>query len=96
MQEQNYSTQWKDLRMRIATFFVSWIGGFFALATLSSTFKNVGGWFGVLWFIAFFVAGGRWSSFPCPRCGKKFFKPSAWSVNQLIDKCPHCGLQKWS
>lgn len=49
-------------------------------------------------FLAFLVwasvtcyASYRAVSFPCPRCGKRFFP-----VHQFARKCPYCGLPKWA
>src|SRR2546425_159510 len=95
-QEPDYSKQWDDLRSRIATFFGCWIGGFCIIALISSIIRGNAIYLFPLWAFAFFVSGARWSLFPCPRCKRQLFKPSAWSVNQLLGTCPHCGLKKWT
>jgi hypothetical protein len=94
--ELDYSKQWDDLRARIGTFFSCWLGGFFIMAVLSRIIRDNVVYAFPLWAIGFIVSGWHWSLFPCPRCKKQFFKPSAWSVNQLLGKCPHCGLKKWT
>jgi hypothetical protein len=47
------------------------------------------------WLTLFVVAGTRLGSFPCPRCGRPFFK-TWWYNNGLATRCLHCGLPKWS
>src|SRR5262249_6658298 len=94
--DHRYSKQWDDLRGRIGTFFICWIGGFIAVGLVGSLIKDKAVLLFPVWAAAFFISAWRWSLFPCPRCQKPFFKPNNWSVNQLGRSCPHCGLKKWS
>lgn len=102
--EDQYAAQWRDLQSRMTTFFAVWIGGFIGIgltmAIVSSSFGEpaanvVAIALFVVWAIAFFVTGSRWSYFRCPRCGEHFFKSTLY-VNQLGGQCLHCGLPKWS
>jgi len=95
-QEPDYTSQWNDLRRRIATFFICWVGGFIAIGFLGMLVGNRAVYLFPLWAIAFFVSGSRLNLFRCPRCSKHFFKPNDWSNNPFLSKCPHCGLLKWA
>src|SRR5207302_5123639 len=41
------------------------------------------------------IAGFRLAQFPCPRCGKLFFR-KGWKRNGFTQQCMHCGLPKWT
>jgi hypothetical protein len=45
--------------------------------------------------IALAIAGFRLAQFPCPRCGKLFFR-KGWKRNGFTQQCMHCGLPKWT
>src|SRR5437762_1584100 len=92
----DYSKQWSDLAKRIRAFFWAWIGGWLLIGVVSLAVHGLALLLFPLWVVAFFVTGWRWSLFSCPRCGKQFFKPNAWAVNQLARRCYHCGLRKWA
>ena len=47
------------------------------------------------WMFALAFAGIALKTFPCPRCGKHFFR--SWRYhNTFARKCVHCGLPKWA
>lgn len=50
----------------------------------------------VLWAIALIVAGRRYATWPCPRCGKPFSTSAGHSRGFGVIKCVHCGLVKFS
>lgn len=95
-EKPTYEAAWNDLRKRQRLFFLAWLGGFVCVALLSPV-KSLPFWIApTLWLAAFLYTGARWSLFVCPRCGKPFFKPNKWTVDQTRQTCPHCGLQKYS
>src|SRR5271157_3457985 len=47
------------------------------------------------WMIFFAVAGIRYQTFRCPRCGKWFFA-KWWYHNIFTRRCVHCGLPKYA
>jgi hypothetical protein len=91
----SYEKQWEDLHRRRLTAMCVFAGfiPFFVLAITvverlvppSASQDTVLALMGV-YAVVFFVTGNRWSSFPCPRCGKPFFKPNTWSINQLLTR----------
>src|SRR5579859_3043756 len=46
------------------------------------------------WMFALAFAGVALKTFPCPRCGKHFFRSLDYH-NTFARKCVHCGLPKW-
>jgi predicted RNA-binding Zn-ribbon protein involved in translation (DUF1610 family) len=45
----------------------------------------------VIWY------GAHIHEFPCPRCGKPFFRFGPFPVNPMfVKRCPNCGLEKWT
>lgn len=46
------------------------------------------------WMMAVAFAGVALKSFPCPRCGRLFFRSERYH-NAFARKCVHCGLAKW-
>jgi hypothetical protein len=51
----------------------------------------------LLWGALYLLTGSRLRTFPCPRCGQKFFGGFfATSGNFLGNKCASCGLPKWA
>lgn len=95
-EKPTYETAWNDLRNRQRLFFLAWIGGF-AVVVLLSTVKSFPQWIPLTaWLVAFLYTGAKWSLFSCPRCGKPFFKPNNWLIDQTRQTCPHCELQKYA
>ena len=93
-----YEAAWRDLSIRMWTFWCVWIGGFAGLGILGALLHS--NWwtpaYGAGYFTAFLWSGARWSRFPCPRCGKQFFRTGDLSINQVARQCGSCGLKKWS
>jgi hypothetical protein len=55
----------------------------------------------IVWMIALAIVGYPTSNFPCPRCGKPFFRKfddrpgrMSWQRNPFARRCMHCGLPK--
>lgn len=90
----DYSPAWSDLNKRIALFGLCFIAGFIVVGIFGVLTNGAGILLFFPWIVGQIVTGTRWSMFPCPRCAKHFFRPSAWSVNQLLSACPHCGLER--
>ena len=47
------------------------------------------------WVIAAIVVSQAPVRWPCPRCGKPFYK-TFWAYNPFARRCLHCKLPKWA
>ena len=92
---------WDDYRKRrnLALFtLIGYIPVVFVIALLSirlfSTFTPA---FvaAIAWMVFSVIAGNLALRFPCPRCGKWFFK-KWWYYNSFARRCVHCGLPKYA
>src|SRR5438094_10128108 len=50
---------------------------------------------GCFWMLIVSYVGNVRMSFPCPRCGKSFFR-TKWGHWGFGRRCLHCGLPKWA
>lgn len=95
----DYSTQWKSLKIRRATFLLVWIGwlGVAPLLTSGIEFVTKSPNYGILSLFIyapfFILAGYRLIDFKCPRCGHRY-SGNNWMTGSK--KCSNCGLPKWS
>ncbi len=95
----DYSTQWKSLKIRRATFLLVWIGwlGVAPLLTSGIEFVTKSPNYGILSLFIyapfFILAGFRLFNFKCPRCGYRY-SGNNWMTGSK--KCSNCGLPKWS
>jgi hypothetical protein len=95
----DYSTQWKSLKIRRATFLLVWIGWLGVAPLLTSGIEFVTkspnyGMLSLFIYAPFFIlAGFRLINFKCPRCGHRY-SGNNWMTGSK--KCSNCGLPKWS
>jgi len=97
-----YAEGWIEYRRYRRDLLVVWLGGFLvaaAIATLSHWLFHTllpGEIAAVGWALLFLVAGIRYQTFRCPRCGEIFSATWWYQLSILARKCVHCGLAKFS
>jgi len=97
-----YAEGWEEYRRYGRDLLLVWFGGFLeaaAIATISNCLFHPlvpGEVAAVSWMVLFFIAGARYQTFRCPRCGEKFSATWWYQLSFLARKCVHCGLPKFS
>lgn len=94
---QRYAVAWRTLRLVENAFWFALVAGVLVLFVLSfPAFRSADKVFAPCLFMV--LAGLNWvaTSFRCPRCGKKFYKPNFLALNITTKVCIHCGLPKWA
>jgi len=96
-----YDVQWRELKSRrnLALFaFIGYVPITFAFALLTHNLfrsdKPVFP-FAIAWMAFVAVAGARYNTFRCPRCGNWFFS-TWWYHNGFARRCVHCKLPLYS
>lgn len=96
------SNQWVDYRRRTRWFLG--VAAFFPFVAISMSSMSRTPHFAqvvliafcVLWVTAMAIVALWLQFFPCPNCGKPFFRKIRLNLPFfLIHKCVHCGLPKW-
>jgi hypothetical protein len=49
-----------------------------------------------VWGLGLLVAGRRYATWPCPRCGKQFSTSPGHNQGFFVKQCVHCGLAKYA
>jgi hypothetical protein len=105
MSQLNHDEEkWKILRRRSGIFFWMWIGWipYGALVMLGLDWLKLDRlvpYFLIPYMLAWAVMGVSMSNFPCPACGKTFFRKNFLGLpynNIWTSKCLHCGVKKYS
>jgi hypothetical protein len=101
-----YESNWAEYRKRRNLFLLSIIAFMpvmYATGTFTvSIFKSEAPFMvvGIIYLIAFAIAGNRMIHWRCPRCGIWFFTrkimPAGYFYNPFVRKCVHCKLPKWA
>ena len=98
----NPYTGWQELRRRrLKDRLTCWGGAFlwWLIILLSQYYFDIF-WpalvFVLLWIPLLVVMRVRVWAFICPRCEQEFFSRDGFFKNPWLQKCPHCGLPKWS
>jgi hypothetical protein len=96
----NYDEEWQKYRDRRFAYIALSLG-FFPVAPLVFSLNRLFSinWAGDLlvpYMILWIVAGARFESFRCPRCGKSFARTWWYNLSFIAWKCVHCGLKKFS
>jgi hypothetical protein len=95
-----YEQQWREYRKRCIIFLIIFATCIPAVVLVENLLHSDTVFFIVSFvgMLAFFVAGIRILTWPCPRCGKSFYVyGSIWRSNPFFTgRCLHCGLPKWS
>jgi hypothetical protein len=97
-----FPSTWKKYKALKRAFFVSVLGIFPAVMVAGVIEHRVLGLDSskisaptlVIWFVALFILNLRYTSWPCPRCGKPFVNNGNWVW--WTNKCVHCGLPKYT
>jgi hypothetical protein len=95
-----YDDQWRELKRRRKLTLIAFIGcvliafAAFLSPKLFSTGKPALA-FTIAWMVFGLVAGARYNTFPCPRCGEWFFS-TWWYHNSFARRCVHCKLPLYS
>ena len=97
-----YAEGWKEYRRFRRDLLVVWLGGFLAAGAIAASFDWLfrtllpGEIAAVAWMILFLIAGIRYQTFSCPRCGETFSAAGWYQLSFLARRCQHCGLPKFS
>jgi hypothetical protein len=96
-----YTAQWEEYRKQrrlVWALILTYVPGALLLGSLlARLFQSQVFFFvpAVAWMIAIFVFAQSTASWPCPRCGERFFQ-STWYHNSFAQRCVHCKLPKWA
>jgi hypothetical protein len=99
-----YQKEWQDYRRRRNFFFATFVLGLFVIFFLVSALAYIAPASAHLLFPLFFAWPVlslyfvlRFHNWPCPRCGKTFFKLTRWTPSPVMQReCNNCGLPKYS
>ncbi len=98
--EDSCTENWKALQQRewlVIGLFLGFIPVVFIIDRLFSvvTTSEIPIIITILWMLVLVWAVNWVSSFPCPRCSKRFYlsKYLYWTLGR---KCPHCGLHRYN
>jgi predicted RNA-binding Zn-ribbon protein involved in translation (DUF1610 family) len=99
----DYESRWQFLRRQyrllwalMLTFFPAvFIIGFGGSARWHSIIPLFAVW--LCWAVPLTVIGRRFTVFPCPQCGRAFFRRGGMSrLSAFEPRCVHCGLPMWA
>jgi predicted RNA-binding Zn-ribbon protein involved in translation (DUF1610 family) len=102
-QRTTYAAQWQTLKRKyrllwaiILTFFPAvFVLGFGGSARLHSIIPIAAVW--LCWAALLTVVSLRFVRFPCPWCGRAFFRRGGLNRPSAFEpRCVHCGLRKWA
>jgi hypothetical protein len=97
----DYDLHWRDLKSRrnqLLFAFVGYVPITLAFALLTHKVfhsDNPSIVFAIAWMLFFALAGVRYNTFRCPRCGEWFFS-TWWYHNSFARRCVHCKLPLYS
>lgn len=86
---------WSRLSWLSMLLFFPFVGGIGVLG-VKYLDSNVPGFIAFfVWWVGGLAVGFKVWGFPCPNCGRPFFKKT-FLCNSFGWRCVHCGLPKWS